>query len=1099
MLSAKGLYEWKLIDANTNKIVLQDKKWNLVTDRFISYLSMDGTHLDDTTLGIVLSNSTPSPSIAAFDYRESGISHNKFNLITSGSFQNNNTTLNSKWTDYNFSPPSSARTITIIGIAITNTSSPNCFASFIELTSPITQYGTDSLTPQYLYVKYTIYFSYANPSGYTPDNRFLSYHINANLLSGFPLYFGSSGSVSKSVTLFNEPVTLNNVMRAVATRSTSTSIASAIGARLARRIEASYAVGDIPGPIGSVCQIASTMTLGYSPVNNLQPSVSRIFVHPESRLSPSIIFSDPSYPPSSNGSISISGTSESLMPIIGRIKIEKTGDASDIVDEVVAAADVNVGTNELTVVQTWATNDILQIQNDVDDPPNPLLEATNYYVIYVDSNHIKLSLTLNGPEINILDQGTGNNTLTRQNTAKYSLELQSFTETIDWYNSPKTAQVPQLAMAIDKDNKVQPLNLMSGTDYGEGGISWNSDPSYLVRGIFHVDDLGAADNYIYSIQMSRVSLGLTICRWKFWTIETSVALCKFGTSSTNFRAVFRNGTDAYIGTNEGIYKYDITTPTVAPSLLTITDIIDSNITDLVYDTVTGYAWSGHLTGLSKIDLGALTATKYIIGTGQQLQGMNSNDAIISTGQLSVYDGRILKVGLASMGGYNRPWVLQDGVGWYLIPTGNNHNRCGTVRKGTNQIVFAMADMPDAYIHLNIYRYSVTVTGLGTGSYTQLGNAEYIYTHHNYYNPLGVVDTYYGSQMVQIAGDRFCFDFPTNTPFNNMYEATYKIGSVSDSLYVACPVAFGNGSGSTNIGQYVTLSSSDAWRFSISRNLINCTNNTFKKITWYLLFLADYYPFKYGWNGMIWEKDNTTALNIKKTGSFALLDGLSVTFNNATGKPWDQQFVIGERFTFMYGPMNFKDNLQTMSMRARSYVSEVEYKTVSISVPVAAAYTYHVPEAVGVGVPPCNFREVDTYDLVTIVKEGSTTYTQYTLPTGNTFTTNYTTGILTVGTNIASGTVVHVSSTGTLPVPLRYKGVYYAINVSPTTIKLALTYADAMSAVSISLFDNGSGTHTIYQLAPTTTKYFLGMNGVFVFSSADAGKSLNLEYTSTYYS
>lgn len=1096
MLSAKGLYEWKLVDINTGETVSQGSQWNLITDSLMYNLCTYYLLPGEIYLKIVLSDTTPVPATTSYDYRERGISHSKISITASGNYQDNNDgILNKKWTDYNFAPPGSPRTINIIGLSMSASAGYeyfpyNNFISFIELTSPITQQVT-----QYFYVKYTLFFNYSYGGGDLPDNRYLDYYLNANILGIIPTLFGWSADydyrdnrIKRHVTIFSEPVTSNNVMRAVPVIYTTslTDVKTDLGSRMARRIEKSFSTTDIPGPIGSVCQIIDysywiiypTMrgylkhTLGYSPIDGSAPSVSRIFIHPASRIAQ--IFSDPAYPPSSNGAVTISGTPTSLAPIVGRIKIEKTGDASDIVDEVVAAADVSTVTNEFTVVQTWATDDILQINNDLDDPPAPLSEATDYYVIYVDPTHIKLSTSLGGSEITLLDQGTGNNTLVRQNTGKYSLELEPYANGIT---------LSHLPMGIDKDNKTQPALLSNNADTGEGGTGWDTDKSFLIRGIFHVSDLGDANNFVYSIQKSRVSAELTVCRWKFWTIETSVALCKFGTSSTKYRSLVKNGTDVYIATNAGIYKYDITTPTVAPALMTITGIIDSNVTDVAMDVTSGYLWSGHTTGLSKIDLGTLIATQYITGTGQELEGMDANDAYISAGQLSADNGRVLKAGGGSaiLGGYSRPWMLQDGVGWYLLTTYST--RSGTLRKGTNEVVLFYTTSYSASPY--IYRLAVTVTGKGTGSSV---TQESVYVE---VNPYYMDQTNAPTQMVQVSNTKFIFDYFWRNGSNGQKSIRSICYTVNNSY------TYFNEIGEPD---YYGLSLEEqVWRFALGRDLINFSSEQYGTISQYLKLavLGDIgTPYSFGWDGANWLTSDTTARYIPKTGTQSLLDGLSVAFNNATGKPWDQQFVSGERFTFMYGPMKFKDNLQTMNLRARSYFTEVTYASgVSVSVPGAAAYTYHITEA-----SDPNFREVDTYDLVVTVKEGSTAYTPYTLPAGSAFTTNYLTGIITVGVNIPTGTVCHVSSTGFLPLPLKYKGVYYAINIDATRIQLALTYADAIGTVPITLFDNGiSGTHTLYQLAPATGEYFLGMNGVFVFSAADTGKALTLDYTATYYS
>jgi hypothetical protein len=293
-----------------------------------------------------------------------------------------------------------------------------------------------------------------------------------------------------------------------------------------------------------------------------------------------------------------------------------------------------------------------------------------------------------------------------------------------------------------------------------------------------------------------------------------------------------------------------------------------------------------------------------------------------------------------------------------------------------------------------------------------------------------------------------------------------------------------------------------WKASTGKNLIDFSNGMVSPISWYLKIskINNSVPFRYGWNGAAWEKDNLTTRNIPKTGTSPLLNSLSVAFNNAVGKAWDQQFVIGERFTFIYGPGKIKDNLQTLDVRCRGYYSNAEVKTASITIPASPAYTYHVPEVANLGIPALsNVRDVDSYSLVTVVNEGSTAYSPYSIGSGWSFSVSPTTNILTVGTNISTGTPVYIvcSVSVSPPFPLKYNGVYYAINVNSTTIKLATTYANAMAGTEIDILTAGGG-QLLYIIAPATGQYFLGSNGIFVFSSVDAGKAIDLEYTVTYY-
>lgn len=87
------------------------------------------------------------------------------------------------------------------------------------------------------------------------------------------------------------------------------------------------------------------------------------------------------------------------------------------------------------------------------------------------------------------------------------------------------------------------------------------------------------------------------------------------------------------------------------------------------------------------------------------------------------------------------------------------------------------------------------------------------------------------------------------------------------------------------------------------------------------------------------------------------------------------------------------------------------------------------------------------------------------PIYHTFATtdvNTGTDVLTVATNIPTGTPISFSSSGSVPTGLVSGTVYYAINQSSTTLKVATTYANAIAGTAIDISATGSGTHTIYQ-------------------------------------
>lgn len=79
-----------------------------------------------------------------------------------------------------------------------------------------------------------------------------------------------------------------------------------------------------------------------------------------------------------------------------------------------------------------------------------------------------------------------------------------------------------------------------------------------------------------------------------------------------------------------------------------------------------------------------------------------------------------------------------------------------------------------------------------------------------------------------------------------------------------------------------------------------------------------------------------------------------------------------------------------------------------------------------------------------------------------FTTDYTSGLLTVSGSYVTGDLFRVSSSGSLPSPLQADTDYWVIRVSATKIKLATTIERAFAGTSITLTDNGTGTHTLFK-------------------------------------
>jgi hypothetical protein len=1091
MVNLKGLYEWKLIDKGTRVVLDSGSQWNTISDQFLQYICNNGSGdmnlVSNMYFRVQLSSTVPTPGA---NYRVAGAS-NGFVVLA----QSNQTlttvdrNVNSFYKDYTFNPPGSPLTINTIGVQVNSGTYPN-FVSFIALSTPITQQ-----TNQYLYVKYTMFIAYTGGGLNQPSNRFISRSVTTYLNQNGPSLFGYTNnndrdySLHLMVTTYMQPTTLNNVQRVVPyayiTVATSDKETNT-GSTYANKIKKSFATTDIPGPIGAVVfgnkaaydtngGAWAWITHGYSPVATQAPSISRVFVHPSNRLSQ--IFSDPSYPPSSQGSVVLTGTPTNKFPVIGRVRITRTGDASDIVDETVSSSDVDASANTFLVAQVWAVGDKVRLTTD-NTLPSPLLTATDYYVIYINTTHIKFALTYSdaiaGTFIDLLDQGIGNHTLYRQNTAQYLLELEPWIEDSHYLQDSgypsNTSDIYHIVMAQDAAGTCMPTNYTSYYDYGEGGTTrWLGNIPFISGQI-------KVGNYLYTIQKS---LGFTnlynVCRWTFNTVETSQALCSFGNSSTVFRHWLNVGGLFYLATSDGIYQYDPSTPTVAPSLLTITGIIDNNVTDIAYDSITGYLWSGHLTGVSKINLGTLIATQYIRGTGNALEGMAAADAYIIPGCLSACNGIVAWSSYINQYYYGHDdilytnnynaLVLQDGVGWLKIPTYRFSGLC--VRQSNQQIVTYDLDN-------NTFRlYTMTITGKGTGTATLVESFASGYSM----NP-------YRSQIVQINDTDFFYRIGTYG--GNDFNFIYRIGT---GIYTTWQ---NSGSGSLGAGYTFVCENGQM------RNLVDVNGSGLNVLFYHHVMFCQprgTWLNYYGWTGGVWTAWDTTPRYVPKTATHALLDGVTADFNNAVGQQWDQQFILGERFTFLYAPTLVKDNLQTFDIKARYYYSEAHLASnVSVSVPLSASYEFVISQQSNP-----NFRDMDNVDYVTEVYEGVTRYTVYTLPAGNTFTVNTSTDQLTVAANIATGTPLIITAPSGFPASLVDDTIYYAINVDTTHIRLATTYANSLSNTYIDLTTAGSGTLTVKQVVPTTTTYYAGVNGIFIFSSIDAGKSLTVTYTYTYYS
>jgi len=1060
MLKAKGFYEWKLVNADTNETDLEGSQWNTVSDRMLSllcnqtdlgassYLSVTSQSFD---YRIQLSDEILNP---ATDYRVAGLSDSISVLVESSDLNLTLSTVdydnNSFWLSNNFGLPGSTRTIRLIGLRMDYTQCD--FNSFIELSTPITQN-----TNQYLYVKYTFFASYLGGGFNVPDNRYLNFGINRAILLDVGRLFGSSSSSTTDLhlcfTRFLPPSDVNKLMRDPAIRADTYDDSHALskkGSYYSRRVKRDFATTEHWGPVGALCfakkhlarayistqytQSSFQATYGYSPIDTLRPSFSRVFAHPVGRESQ--IFNDAGYPPLSQGVLELSGIPNNIFNYVGKTRITKTGDASDVVDDTFTVSGSPIDDIIMDLDQDWAVNDIVRVTGG--SLPSPLVIDTDYYIVYKNTTTTRLSTSEGGSAITLTSDGSG--TMVRQNTGQYVVEASPWAPGDFIY---------QLSMGIDVDNKVMPHDLGWSGDPGEGGTA-GAGPSISSYAMMDSMIEGCSEllgGYLYTVQKSRYSGDYNMCRWLWNTLETSEALCKFGDSSTRLRRVITIGTKLYIGTNQGIFEYDTTAPTTSPTLLVVggDGLIDSNIKDMAYDSVTTYLWAGHDTGLTRIDLAGPTGIQYTTATA--LSGMSTYEIRICAGQLTANNGRVVRGGrypdMSSDEGsyyYDKAWVLEDGVGWYNvmgIPGASSSYHYGvSIVEGTTQVFIRRGT--------DIRLYDVTVTGAGTGSASLV--SPYPVSVEN------ILSYCYGP-LSQIYEDTFV-DLYSYNPGDYNYVirvAVYKLdGTSSVTNYGTAWYSRFNNCDATLYGG--TLLSRLPWFYSCWRTKIALDNGMNIKLMSNVFFQVSDTgrPATYGWNGSSWEyQTSPTPRKIQKTGTMPFLDDLSLQFNNATGKPWDEQFIEGEQFTFGYGPMPFKDNLQTMSMQGKYFYCDARGEENAYDT-IGSGEIYEISSATDP-----NFRDIDSDDDNARI---------YEIPASQSFSYSDVTDILTVAEDIPTGSkVLLYSDNDVLPDPLVEERIYYAINVSPTEIRLAYSVSDASNNTYINILTTPGVGVTTYTL------------------------------------
>ncbi len=123
----------------------------------------------------------------------------------------------------------------------------------------------------------------------------------------------------------------------------------------------------------------------------------------------------------------------------------------------------------------------------------------------------------------------------------------------------------------------------------------------------------------------------------------------------------------------------------------------------------------------------------------------------------------------------------------------------------------------------------------------------------------------------------------------------------------------------------------------------------------------------------------------------------------------------------------------------------------------------------------------------------------------TFTANSGTDILTLSVsneNFQTGAAIKFTTTGTLPAPLLTATTYYSIMVGtpitdPGTIKVALTYADAIANVPIDLTTNGTPTNTVTSQGALPTPLELDTVYYSILLTSPATNPAQIQLASSY--
>lgn len=692
---------------------------------------------------------------------------------------------------------------------------------------------------------------------------------------------------------------------------------------------------------------------------------------------------------------------------------------------------------------------------------------------------------------------------------------------------------------------------------------WNDPCISMIKTIWQRNN---NDTLLYSIQQDNINTPLLINTWEFATIESPVPIAQIGPNNGSHKLsgiAKGKGTyidHVYIGTTGGIYDYNYVDNSV--TLLSVTGIIDTNIRDIAFDSVTEKLWVGHYNGISRISLDTLVGETFNRTNG--LSVLTSNDQChIMTGQLTVIDDIVLRGG-GTYTGFTRStcsaWIFPQNYrsAWIF----NYRTLSGTMIYNANGVIGAtmISSTKLAVVEQNhgsqgtfkIYNFdgsswvnSLNINDGISKHSSQGGNIDYgnpftqLIYYNNYLSYSFCDNSSYGyfKHIVLNLNDNSIGNYQ-NQSLGSYYESS-GLQSVYNRYYV---------SGNSNPGQWLYRSAGLTRQldytdepyssFNQSRQIIYINDCPITFIR-HLMLKQPHYWFGWDANNQRWvlNEPNSRPMTPEQHD---LMHGVKATFNNTVGVAWDKQYVINENSANSYGQLVMKDNLQKYKIGFKYYLSKTTTHTRTIIIPPAAGpyCTYTIPEA---SMP--NFRDMDSdwyscyemgLDTLKVIDNTTglpmiyrSTTTEYNSQNnmGSIFnssgainiigtpieTGSMITNVVRVGSNVATGWDWYGPSTGQNywlhPFASRNYGhpdYYYAIKISDTQIKLATTYTNAINNIPVTVTKGsswqGDGGNIRLSKINIASGDFVTLNwGEFKFNPTDAGKEVTIKYTCTWYS